>query len=175
MESVTFGNFIPELIRDLNYLMVFHNWTIPERTNSLMTVEFTVNPWKYFNVYGQVAMDEFTTEYEADRDGNGGPPIFGYMAGAKGAGPLGSGYLSLVGEWVLTNPWLYNRKSSPYFYNTRRIYSLVTDYWEYIAKPLGYEYGCDSIVYYGEVSYRVPGLWTAGNGCNPPCSGGKTR
>jgi len=169
-ESVVFANaagsetlnFVPELIRDLNFLMVFHNWTIPERTNSLMTVEVTVNPWKYFNIYGQLAMDEFTTGYEADRGGGGGPPIFGYLAGLKGVYPLGSGYLSAVGEWVLTNPWLYNRRAAPYYYNTRRYWSLVTDRMEYIAKPLGYEYGPDSIVYFFKTSYQVPGLFCAG-------------
>lgn len=162
VESVTFANYLPEIIRDLNYLMVFHNWTIPERTNSLMTVEVTINPWKYFNIYGQLAMDEFTTGYEDERGGNGGPPVFGYMAGLKGAYPLGQGYLSLTGEWVQTSPWLYNRASPPYYYNTRRIYSLVTDNWVYLAKPLGYEYGSDSIVYYFEASYNFPGLFSAG-------------
>ena len=173
VESVTFANYMPELLRDLNYLMVFHNWTIPERTNSLMSIEVTVNPWKYLNIYGQLAMDEFTTTYESERTGGGGPPIFGYMAGAKGACPLGYGYLSLTGEWVLTNPWLYNRRATPFYYNTRRIWSLTTDSYEYVLKPLGYEYGCDSIVYYGEVSYRVPGIWAAGLDVTRLVQGGK--
>ena len=161
-ESVTFSNYLPEIIRDLNYLMIFHNWTIPERTNSLMSFELSINPWKYMNIYGQLAMDEFATKYETDRDGGGGPPIWGYLAGIKGAYPVDSGYLSFVGEWAQTSPWLYNRRTDPYFYNTRRYWSLVTDTFEYVTKPLGYEYGSDSIVYYFRAKYSMPGLFSAG-------------
>ncbi len=161
-ESVTFSNYLPEIIRDLNYLMIFHNWTIPERTNSLTSFELSLNPWKYINIYGQLAMDEFATKYETDRDGGGGPPIWGYLAGIKGAYPLNSGYLSFVGEWVQTSPWLYNRRTDPYYYNTRRYWSLVTDTFEYVTKPLGYEYGPDSIVYYFRAKYSFPGLFSAG-------------
>jgi len=162
-ESVTFANKQPELIRDLNFLMVFHNWMIPERSNSLMTVEISINPWKYFNIYGQIAMDEFATQYEEDRGGGGGPPIFGYMAGLSGSIPLGEGYLSLAGEWVLTSPWLYNRRAAPYYDNVRRYWSLTEDLYGneynsvYVTKPLGYLYGPDSIVWYGQLRYLLPG------------------
>lgn len=162
-ESVTFANLPPELIRDFNFLMIFHNWTIPERTNSLMTVELSVNPWKYFNIYGQIAMDEFATAYEDERDGGGGPPIFGYLAGLSGSIPLGPGYLSLAAEWVLTSPWLYNRRAAPYYDNVRRYWSLAEDVYgneykyAYVTKPLGYLYGPDSIVWYVNLNYLKPG------------------
>jgi len=155
-ESVTFGNDEPELIRDLNYMMIFHNWTIPTRTNSLLSVEVNYTPWLWFELYGQVAMDEFMTQYESDRGGNGGPPIFAYMAGANGTYPLGPGYLKLGLEWAMTSPWMYNRSASPYYYNVRHYYSLTTDNWENSIKPIGYRYGPDAVVWNGKVSWDVP-------------------
>ncbi len=160
-ESVTFDEDY-SLIHDSNYLMIFHNWLDTERCNSLLSAEVSINPWKYFNIYGQVAMDEFATEYESDRDGGGGPPVFGYMAGGKGAYPLGDGYLSYGAEWVLTSPWMYNRKASPYYYNVRRYWSLVTDQYEYITKPIGYKYGPDSIVWYLTFKYDVQNKYSVG-------------
>ncbi len=159
-ESVTYSSYTPELPRDLNYLMVFHNWMSPERFNSLLSVELEVVPWRYFTLYGHLAMDEFAVQYELDREGGGGPPIYGYVAGVKGAYPLGGGYLNGAFEWVQTSPWLYNRRASPYFYNTRRYWSLTTDQMEYITKPFGYEYGPDTIVYLVSASYNVPGSWS---------------
>jgi hypothetical protein len=156
-ESVALGGYAyGEPVRDFNFMMVFHNWMIPERSNSLMTLELQANPWRYVTVYGQFAMDEFATKYEEDRTGGGGPPIFGYLAGAKGSYPLGPGYLSAVMEWVQTSPWLYNRASPPYYENVRRYWSLGTDSFQYVTKAIGYRYGPDSIVLYGEARYDIP-------------------
>jgi hypothetical protein len=155
-EAVTFGNTEPELVRDLNYLMIFHNWTLPERTNSLLSVEFDYTPWRYFELYGQIAMDEFMTAYEAERDGNGGASVFAYLLGTKGSYPLGPGYLRAGLEWVMTSPWLYNRHASPYYYNVHRYYSLTTDSYEYIVKPIGYKFGPDSIVWDFFTGYAIP-------------------
>ena len=47
-ETITYSNYIPNLIKDLNSIMIYHNWMIPEKSNSLMSVEFEYIPWKYF-------------------------------------------------------------------------------------------------------------------------------
>ncbi|MFO7849392.1 MAG: hypothetical protein R6V67_05490, partial [Spirochaetia bacterium] len=60
-EAVTLIDIEGELVRDLNYLMIFHNRMIPDRSNSLLSAELSVNPWKNLNFYGQFAMDEFQT------------------------------------------------------------------------------------------------------------------
>ena len=159
-ESVTFANLPPELPNDLNYLMVFHNWMSPERFNSLLSVELEYTPWRYFSVYGHLAMDEFATTYEEERGGGGGPPIYGFLAGIKGSYPAGPGYINGVFEWVQTSPWLYNRRAAPYFYNVRKYWSLTTDATEYATKPFGYEYGADSAVYFLSGSYSVPGSFS---------------
>ncbi|MBT3273771.1 MAG: hypothetical protein HN368_11480 [Spirochaetales bacterium] len=161
-EAVTIGNRPPEILRDLNFLMIFHNRMAPESLNSLITFELSVNPWKYVTVYGQMVIDEFAVKYEVDRGGGGGPPVYGFLAGATGVYPIGGGYLNGAIEWAQTSPWLYNRRGAPYFYNVRRYWSLVTDRTEYISKPLGYEYGSDVIVLNGNASYRLPGRFKAG-------------
>ena len=37
-----------EMIRDLNFLMVYHNWNTQGKVNSMLSLEMSVNPWKYF-------------------------------------------------------------------------------------------------------------------------------
>jgi len=143
-------------VRDMNFMMVFHNWLLTERANSLLSLEFQANPWRYITLYGQAAMDEFTTSYEAAGDGGGGPPIFGFLAGAEGAYPLGPGHLSGSLECAITSPWLYNRKAFPYYYDVRRYWSLTTDEYEYVAKPIGYRYGPDALVFSLKSGYDVP-------------------
>ncbi|OHD14703.1 MAG: hypothetical protein A2Z96_05815 [Spirochaetes bacterium GWB1_48_6] len=155
-ESVVFGNQEPELVRDLNYLMIFHNWMIPSRSNSLMSLEFNYTPLTDFQIYGQIAMDEFATTYEEERSGGGGPPIFGFMLGTDGVYPMGSGYLTGGAEWAMTSPWMYSRRKAPYYYNVRRYWSLTEDAYEYIVKPIGYRYGPDAIVWNIHVGYDIP-------------------
>jgi len=156
-EAVTFGNMEPELLRDLNPFMIFHNWTIPERTNSLFSVEFNFTPWRWFETYGQVALDEFATKYETDNEGGGGPAVLGWLAGIRGVWPLGPGYIQAGIESATTSPWLYNRRAYPYFYNVRRYWSLAENRFEYIVKPLGYEYGPDAVIWSGKTSWISPG------------------
>lgn len=155
-ESVVFGTQDAELVRDLNYLMIFHNWMIPSRTNSLMSLEFNYTPLTNFQAYGQIAMDEFATSYEEERTGGGGPPVFGFLLGLDGVYPLGSGYLSGGIEWAMTSPWMYNRRQAPYYYNVRQYWSLTTDADEYIIKPIGYKYGPDAVVWNAHASYDIP-------------------
>lgn len=157
-EAMSFGgDYQPELVRDVNTFMIFHNWMIPERTNSLMALELDYTPWRWFSLYGQVAMDEFATKYEEDRTGGGGPPVMGYLAGALAYYPLGKAYLKVGLEWAMTSPWLYNRRAAPYFYNVRRYWSLTNDDWEYVVKPVGYRYGPDAMVWNTHASWDLPG------------------
>jgi hypothetical protein len=157
-EAMSFGGpYQPELVRDTNTFMIFHNWMIPERTNSVMAFEVDYTPWRWFSLYGQLAVDEFPTKYEEDRTGGGGPPVMAYIAGVSGYYPLEKSYLELGVEWALTSPWLYNRRDSPYYYNVRRYWSLTTDDWEYVVKPIGYRYGPDAMVWNAHVSWDLPG------------------
>ena len=159
-ETVIFGNYYPEL-RDLNSLMIFHNWNIPKRSNSLMSLELDYNPYKWVNLYGQVAMDEYQTSYEIEAGTGGNPRAMGYIAGAETFLPLGRGYLEAGFEWAQTDPWLYNRETPLLnFINRRRIWSFYSDSYMYVDKPLGYYTGPDSRVLSFRLGYSVSGAYS---------------
>jgi hypothetical protein len=152
----------PELVRDLNFMMIFHNWMIPDRSNSLLSLEAIYCPFSSLQIHLQVAMDEFATAYESNLNGGGGPPIFGYLAGARWVIPAGDGYIFVEGEGAYTNPWLYNRRKPPYYFNVKRIWSLVTNKYEYLVKPVGFWAGPDSITAQLRVRYASDEIWDAG-------------
>ncbi len=161
-ESVIFGNTRPEL-RDFSPLMIFHNWFIPERTNSLITIDVDLNPYKYCDVYFQYAIDEFKTSYEK-AGGNTKPGANGMLAGITCLIPIWKGYLNGTFEWAKTDPWLYNHEN-PLMRHTsrRRIWSYISpDGYEYIEKPLGLEEGADAIVWFFTANYRLPDKFGVG-------------
>lgn len=160
-ESVIMGSQYPELIRDLNPLMIFHNWTTPERFNSMATVEIDLNPWKYGSIYVQYAIDDASTPYEADR-ADAKPGASGFIGGVQASIPVGGGYLSVNGEFAYTTPWMYLHRYTEHRYtNTRRIWSHVADSFNYVEKSVGYWAGPDTMLQHYEISYAVPGLLTS--------------
>jgi hypothetical protein len=160
-ELIVFGNKYPELLKDLNPIMIFHNWYYEERANDSMALEIEVNPWKMLTLYGQYYMDDFQTPYELEEGSGGRPGAAGYIAGVHGVFPLWKGYLSGVGEWALTDPWLYNRwHPLTKFTHRRRLWSyLPPDGYYYVDKPLGYRHGPDANVWYASIGYDAPQLF----------------
>lgn len=156
-ESVTFGNKYPEL-SDFNPFMLYHNWFISERANSLLTLDFELTPAKRLNIYGQVAVDEFKTS----KDAGGVPSAMGYLGGVEGFIPLGSGYLDMGAEAVYTDPWFYHDWYPLLQHTTRRrIHTAYHEYgsgqYDWIDKPLGYFTGPDTILQSYYVGYSVSG------------------
>ncbi len=154
-ESVTFGNKYPEL-SDFNPFMLYHNWFIPERANSLMTLDFELNPAKRLNIYGQFAIDEFKTS----KDAGGVPNAMGYLGGIEGFIPLGYGYLDMGAEAVYTDPWFYHDWYPLLQHTTRRrIHTAYHDYgsgqYDWIDKPLGYFTGPDTILQSYYIGYSL--------------------
>jgi len=156
-EALMFGGEPGNLVQDLNFAMIFHNWNDIPRMNSIFSVEANINPWNYCNLYGQFALDEFATKYEADLDGGGGPAVYGWLAGLDLRIPLDKAYLSFVTEYAYTSPWLYNRRQQPYFYATHRYWSMTNTRNGAVSLPLGYTYGSDAVVWYNSLQYRLPG------------------
>lgn len=147
-------------IRDFNFLMIYHNWTVPARTNSLLTTEITAVPFRNFSVYGQFAIDEFVTKYEAERGGGGGPGVYGWLAGFKGVIPFGISMVTYGGEGAATSPWLYNRHDPPYFYDVHKYWSFVKDSYQYTIDPIGFKNGPDARVLYLYGRYDIPLLFS---------------
>ena len=126
-----------------------------------MSLELDYNPYKWVNLYGQVAMDEYQTSYEIEAGTGGNPRAMGYIAGAETFLPLGRGYLEAGFEWAQTDPWLYNREHPLLnFVNRRRIWSFYSDSYMYVDKPLGYYTGPDSRVLSFRLGYSVSGAYS---------------
>ena len=161
-EALVFGGRLPEL-RDLNPLMILHNWFHFDDSNAIMSLEAELNPYRWISLYGQVVIDEFVTPYEkAVGSGDDRPGALGYILGGATFIPLGSGYLELGWEWARTDPWLYNRWHPLTRLTSRRhFYSnyLESMGWKFIDKALGYYTGPDSIVLSFRVGYGIPGLF----------------
>jgi hypothetical protein len=150
-------------IRDLNFFYPFHNWMESDRGNSFMTAELKWRPAPGWGIYGEFAMDEFRTAYEAARDGGGGPGIFGWLLGADWSAPLGSGFLTGYTEYAITDPYIYLLSANnSTFYNIRRYWSYISNSWEYIVRPLGFSLGPDARSVTLRLQYEVPQRYSAG-------------
>ena len=143
------------LLKGLNPVMIYHNWNNNDQGNSMLSLELTVNLWKYFSLYGQLAMDEFALKYETDRTGGGGPSAWAYLCGTEVMVPLLGRYLDISLEYAHTDPYFYHSSNAPYYYNVRRYWSLITDQFEYILHPLGHIMGMDAEGWFFEAAYTI--------------------
>lgn len=151
-ESVMYGEKYPDL-SNFNPLMIFHNFFIPERSNSLITLEGSANILGFAKIYGQYALDEAAGLYD-----DGKPHTGGFIIGAEGGGFVGPAYFYGGAEWVKTDPWLYNHGNElTKFSNWRSAYSSIIGP-KWVFKPLGYRYGCDANVIGGKVGVLIPGF-----------------
>ncbi|HWR12386.1 MAG TPA: hypothetical protein VN445_11220 [Rectinemataceae bacterium] len=150
---------------------IFHNYYIRNNANSIISLEADYTPFKIVNLYGQMVVDEFCLPGEPvpGEDASALPSAYGFMLGAKASQPIGKGMLFGSAEWAKTDPYLYirdngsrNQKQGDYglgwiaatreFANGLGI-SYTEDY-------LGYQYGCDAIVYNANLGYKVFGKWS---------------
>lgn len=164
-EAMTFANTYPELIRELNPIMIYHNWHLStERVSSMLSAEVDATPIPGLNLWGQFAMNEFETPAETEAAGGGvanGVTAIAGMLGAEYQHPIGAGFLRGGYEWALLYPWFPHHPNAPFEYQTV--------YWSFldpaqlglIAKPLGYFTGPDSLTHTGWIAYEVPGSWQA--------------
>ncbi|MCL2705315.1 MAG: hypothetical protein FWE72_03800 [Spirochaetaceae bacterium] len=158
-EATMFGNKYIN-ISELNPLFVFHNFFTPEYTNVMMTIEADFTPFSGFNIYLQFAMDEFQVPGLEDEDSR--PGAMGLLVGFTFVKPALEGFLTFNLEAAYTDPFLYNRwHPRTRFTNNRRIWSSHLDRYEYVNKPIGYQYGPDAVVMYGAIQYEKPDKYMA--------------
>ncbi len=152
-------------ILQINPFGFMHNEFIARNENSLLVFEANYTPIASVNVYGQFAVDEFSGPGE----GRTNPTAFGFLAGAKGAIPVGDGILTGSVEFVKTDPFLYIRGqhgeasdlTSGYGFDAYYRY-FTTDGTAYRHMFTTYKYGNDAIILDGRVGYEMPGLFKAG-------------
>jgi hypothetical protein len=165
-------------------LMLLHDLDRANNSNSILTLEVDYSPWKWFNVYGQMAVDEFHipgVEGAPGSSTNTEPDdAFGFLAGVKGALPLWQGMLNVSAEYAYTDPYLYlryNQRSDPdnndttemaygtyglNFVGANRYRSLANGAIAYWEEFIGYRWGNDAQVFNLNANFRVFGEWSAG-------------
>ena len=173
-EGLMVGGPQPEL-KYLNPLMILHNYMDWSNASSILSIELSANPWKYFQLYGQYIFNRVPDSYEQKVYGEHDNPYGrGYLAGVESRLPWGPGYLGLVGEFYYTDPYMYVRENALVSYAWhRRVVSNVLGSGKsaVISTPLGYRYGSDAMNLYGLVEYAVADQWSAGLSVNAAAIG----
>ncbi|MGD1822941.1 MAG: hypothetical protein ACPKM0_09315 [Pleomorphochaeta sp.] len=151
-----------ENVLDLRYLSptaLFHNYYIRANANSLVTLELDYTPIKNFNIYGQVAVDEFSLPGEPVQGVSSlaNPKALGYLGGVRYHYDVADKYKGNTSlELAYTDPYLYLRGSGTYNDSTQESDEYGINYvvafrefaegTYYHSEYLGYEYGGDAIV-----------------------------
>lgn len=163
-------------LRILNPMMLYHNYFIRSQANSLASLELDVALAPFWNLYGQLAIDELSFgSVERNLTSGRHPDGVAYMLGFAYAQPVAKGMLFGSLEGVYTDPYLYLRSihgdndqdgstigatgldSLNFVVAIRRWFSedLVYD-----QSFLGYRYGGDAIVGNLEVGYKEYASWS---------------
>jgi hypothetical protein len=135
-------------VKYLNPFMFFHNYYIPDYSNSFLTIDANYTPIPGFNMYSQLAIDEITAPGEHSQSAGGNPPAYGIIAGVRHVIFKNNTLIRNTLEFAYTYPFLYlrNYKDPPINFivghrQFTRDKGIVID-----ADFLGYEYGNDAIV-----------------------------
>jgi len=155
-------------VQYLNLFFPFHNWHESAQGNSIMALEIEWRPMAGWGLYGQAAVDEFLTSYEAAK-GSGEKNLFGWLFGTDWTLPAGRGFFTGYAEFVSTAPFMYlltKNSNDARLYNVRRYASLVTNQFEYIVQPLGFSQGPDARSYSLTLQYERPGRYTGALSCS---------
>ena len=170
-EGLMLGGVEPDLAY-ANPFLILHNrfpWNttyydgldgndfVPAAT--LVSVELRVNPWRYAELYGTLAMNQLQSAYEIERYGADAiPNAYAWNAGLEAAYPLAGGWLRAGFEYVYTNPWMYireNRLNS--FTWRRRLTSNISGADQLADAYIGYRYGPDAMAWSGTIGWDSPG------------------
>lgn len=171
VEGLMLGGVEPDLAY-ANPFLILHNrfpWNttaydgiggndfVPAAT--VVALELRVNPWRYAEVYGTLAMNQLQSSYEIERYGAAAiPNAYAWQAGFEAAYPLFGGWLRAGFEYVYTNPWMYireNRFNS--FTWRRRLTSNIGGADQLADAYLGYRYGPDAMAWSGSLGWDSPG------------------
>jgi hypothetical protein len=164
-------------VLDLRYLSptaLFHDYYIRANANSMASLEIDYTPFKNFNIFGQMVVDEFALPGEpvpGSSSSGAHPNAFGYLAGVRYNYDVLDKYKGSTSlEFAYTDPYLYLRgdgttdsaqTSGNYgisYVVAFREFSPEYGTW-YHNEYLGYEYGGDAIVVNLNSTVKKYGKW----------------
>ncbi len=162
-------------LRILNPMMLYHNYFIRSDANSIASIELDIALAPFWNLYGQLAIDELSFgSVERNLTTGQHPDGVAYMLGLGYALPVAKGILFGSLEGVYTDPYLYLRSidgdetqstknpGEPGLDSLNFVVALrrwFPDKLIYDQSFIGYRYGGDAIVGNLEVGYKEYGSW----------------
>ena len=152
-------------LAQINPFGFMHNEYIPYNANSLLVFEANYTPVAGLNIYGQMAVDEFSGPGE----GKWNPAAFGFLAGVKGAFAAGSGIMTGSLEFVKTDPYLYIRglhynDTENKGYGFDAVYRCFNQGFAAVNRKMftTYKYGNDVLLFDGRFGYELGGVFKLG-------------
>jgi hypothetical protein len=168
-EGLMVGGIAPDLAFANPFLILHNRWTWNAApfmaAASILGLEARLNPWRYLELYGSFAMNQYQTPYELSRFPDSAdvmPNAYAWQLGLDGAYPLLGGWLTGTLEYVHTNPWMYIRENRLNSFSWRRYQAsnVRGDKSIYIDTPIGYRHGPDARVLYLAFGWDNPGRLT---------------
>jgi hypothetical protein len=153
-------------LRYVNPVMYFHNYFISDLANSIVDLEISHSFARGWNLYTQIAIDQFTTPWEVADGDDTDPLAMGFLMGLRYVTCVQKGILTLNLEGAYTMPYLYLRATS--IPEGSHVQDPEDPGLGYVGLYrgsrffLGYTYGGDAVVIDLKASYSVPGDWEAG-------------
>ncbi|MBQ7729314.1 MAG: hypothetical protein IJT86_03075 [Spirochaetales bacterium] len=153
-------------LRYVNPVMYFHNYFISDLANSIVDLEISHSFARGWNLYTQIAIDQFTTSWEVADGDDTDPLAMGFLMGLRYVTCVQKGVLTLNLEGAYTMPYLYLRATN--IPEGSHVQDPEDPGLGYIGLYrgsrffLGYTYGGDAVVIDLKASYSVPGDWEAG-------------
>ena len=153
-------------LRYVNPVMYFHNYFISDLANSIVDLELNHSFARGWNLYTQIAIDQFTTPWEIADGDDTDPLAMGFLMGLRYVTCVQKGILTLNLEGAYTMPYLYLRATNiPEGSHVQDPEDPGLGYIGLFRGSrffLGYTYGGDAVVIDLKASYSVPGDWEAG-------------
>jgi hypothetical protein len=147
-------------LRVFNPFMLYHNYFIRSNANSITSLEIDYTPFKFWNIYSQLVVDEYAFgSVEQNLETGRHPNAVGFMLGVKTVRAVSGGMFYANLEGVYTDPYLYLRSedgdSDQSLSDSSDTLNFVVAIRRWLSSPdrvvydqtyLGYQYGGDSIV-----------------------------
>jgi hypothetical protein len=147
-------------LRVFNPFMLYHNYFIRSNANSITSLEVDYTPFKFWNIYSQLVVDEYAFgSVEQNLETGRHPNAVGFMLGVKTVRAVSGGMFYANLEGVYTDPYLYLRSedgdSDQSLSDSSDTLNFVVAIRRWLSSPdrvvydqtyLGYQYGGDSIV-----------------------------
>lgn len=180
-ESMMYQDHVLDF-RFLNPMMIYHQYFMANRSNSLAVIETWLTPIKGLSIYGQFALDDVRVLSESEAI----PNAFGWLINSEYALSTQLGIFNFWVEYVHTDPYLYMRDGIDFVVAFKTLTPSSGSL--YVQNYLGYPQGGDTNVYsfgmewdsldfyrlYANFAYITRGEVDFNSPFPPPNSGAKT-